>query len=480
MGLRVEVDELHAAGTRMAQSVTAPVALGTHPLAPAAGDQVSATVAATVSARLHAIGAHSARAAYIKTSAAGVLHANAVTYREQEEANAASLRPGGEAAGAVAASTAGIASAVPTAVPPIPASPPAGVVPTDGKSIAVLMHGGTGPGPLLAAAATARTHATELQQISTSLRATRDRLTTVWQSVGGEAATARIATLASWYDDHAQHAAAAARACESQAASFAQARAAVPTPAIFEDLERRLDAANRANVAARGAYTQVITALQTQLAATHATAVTAYADYTTRAADLGADAPTPAPPTVQALDTPTNTEDPEEPPPPEPSGPTRADIRRVLDKLPIGNRNPKVREVRSPEDLQNLWEWATQDGTEIPNGYGDPSKGTMYRLPDGTIVGQRSVASSNGEPTLDFNVPGSGFTKVHVNPSTGGVPDLSAPSTHSVGPFTPPDSEWGTHVSPEEAAEGGGELGNLGKAIESYFPPDPHDPQNTA
>lgn len=313
MGLRVEVDELHAAGTRMAQSVTAPVALGTHPLAPAAGDQVSATVAATVSARLHAIGAHSARAAYIKTSAAGVLHANAVTYREQEEANAASLRPGGEAAGAVAASTAGIASAVPTAVPPIPASPPAGVVPTDGKSIAVLMHGGTGPGPLLAAAATARTHATELQQISTSLRATRDRLTTVWQSVGGEAATARIATLASWYDDHAQHAAAAARACESQAASFAQARAAVPTPAIFEDLERRLDAANRANVAARGAYTQVITALQTQLAATHATAVTAYADYTTRAADLGADAPTPAPPTVQALDTPTNTEDPEEP-----------------------------------------------------------------------------------------------------------------------------------------------------------------------
>lgn len=40
----------------------------------------------------------------------------------------------------------------------------------------------------------------------------------------------------------------------------------------------------------------------------------------------------------------------------------------------MGNRNPKVREVRSPGELQNLWECATRDGT------------------DDTIVGQRSVA----------------------------------------------------------------------------------------
>lgn len=112
---------------------------------------------------------------------------------------------------------------------------------------------------------------------------------------------------------------------------------------------------------------------------------------------------------------------------PEPAkGPSTDDIRRVLDKLPQGNK-PEIREVRSQQDLENLWKWAQQNGEEIPNGYGDPGKGIRYRLPDGTIVGQRWSAGSTSKPVLDFDIPSNGgYTKIHIN-ARGGVPEIPAP-----------------------------------------------------
>ncbi|WP_244184949.1 hypothetical protein [Mycobacterium scrofulaceum] len=121
-------------------------------------------------------------------------------------------------------------------------------------------------------------------------------------------------------------------------------------------------------------------------------------------------------------------------PSPGPSGgPSGDDIRGVLDKLPVGNQ-PFVREVRSAEDLQNLWKWAKQHGVEIPNGYGDASKGTRYRLPDGTTIGQRWTAGSNGKAALDIDIRDQGgYTKVHINPR-GGVPEIPAPYPRHAGP----------------------------------------------
>lgn len=117
----------------------------------------------------------------------------------------------------------------------------------------------------------------------------------------------------------------------------------------------------------------------------------------------------------------------QDPPPGLTDGPNGGDIRRAPDKLPTGNQ-PYIREVRSEEDLQNLWNWARQHGVEIPNGYGDSSKGIRYELPDGTIIGQRRAAGSNGKPALDIDIPDQGgYTKVHINPR-GGVPELPAPS----------------------------------------------------
>ena len=132
---------------------------------------------------------------------------------------------------------------------------------------------------------------------------------------------------------------------------------------------------------------------------------------------------------------------PQAPPPDPDQPPTGTEIAEVLHQLPIGNR-PHIREVRTPEDLRNLWEWAIQGGTEIPDGYGQPGKGTRFQLPDGTTIGQRPVAGSNNLPALDFTIPGQDYTKVHINPR-GGVPDIPTPATQ-------PDPTWGTYIPPEE------------------------------
>jgi hypothetical protein len=105
------------------------------------------------------------------------------------------------------------------------------------------------------------------------------------------------------------------------------------------------------------------------------------------------------------------------------NGPSADDIRRVLEQLPQGSK-PQIREVRSPEELERLWEWMTQNGTDNPNLYGDPAKGEWKGLPDSTRVGRREAADSTKQPALDVHFPGeNGYTKVHINPR-GGVPNI--------------------------------------------------------
>jgi hypothetical protein len=102
-------------------------------------------------------------------------------------------------------------------------------------------------------------------------------------------------------------------------------------------------------------------------------------------------------------------------------GPSAAEIRRVIMSLPEGNK-PWIREIRTPQDLENLWRWMRQDAVEIPNAYRDPAKGMWVATPDGTQVGQRFVAESTKQAALDIKIPGErGYLKVHINPS-GGVP----------------------------------------------------------
>jgi hypothetical protein len=109
-------------------------------------------------------------------------------------------------------------------------------------------------------------------------------------------------------------------------------------------------------------------------------------------------------------------------------GPSADDIRGVLEKLPEGG-NSRIREIRSPEDLERLWQWLEQEGVERPGAYGpDPCKGVWKDLPDGSGVGRRNVAKSTEDPAVDVKIPGEqGNWKVHINPQWGGVPDIPAP-----------------------------------------------------
>lgn len=117
------------------------------------------------------------------------------------------------------------------------------------------------------------------------------------------------------------------------------------------------------------------------------------------------------------------------------SGPSAADIRVVLEKLPTGNR-PWIREVRTPEDLQRLWKWMEQNGIENPGRYGDPSRGIWKDLSDGSGVGQRFSAGSTKAPALDISLNGTDHWKVHINPQTGGTPEVPATPRTAVGSET--------------------------------------------
>ena len=54
-------------------------------------------------------------------------------------------------------------------------------------------------------------------------------------------------------------------------------------------------------------------------------------------------------------------------------------------------------------------------------------------LPDGSGVGQRSSAGSTKAPALDINLNGNDHWKVHINPKTGGIPDIPATPRPSLG-----------------------------------------------
>ncbi|MFG1932231.1 hypothetical protein ACGFK1_16555 [Mycobacterium sp. NPDC048908] len=107
-------------------------------------------------------------------------------YAEQEGANTAALGLGG-----------GLAGGAPRqrrpspCLGPLDSDRPVGVTPTDGKTIAALIHSGPGHHTLRAAADQARRHAAELRDISAELGAAEDRMEQARQSSAGDAVLGR-------------------------------------------------------------------------------------------------------------------------------------------------------------------------------------------------------------------------------------------------------------------------------------------------
>ena len=113
-------------------------------------------------------------------------------------------------------------------------------------------------------------------------------------------------------------------------------------------------------------------------------------------------------------------------PAPTPSpGHTGQDVRNAIKNLPKGT-GPFIGEIRSEQDLRNLWDWASEGSTPST---GSKYPGTERLLPDGTRIGMRN--SDGHGPTMEIRTPDKSYTKIHVNEARGGVPEIS---THTAGP----------------------------------------------
>lgn len=250
-----------------------------------AQDPVSVGVAQTLAARASAVTQYSAAASTITAIRAGMVAASAAGYQDQEQVNQASLSDGGGAP--AAAPPAMPTAAMPALSAPVIAPPSIGAPPTSGRAIAELIHSGTGPQPLFAAAQQLRAHAADLSATASQLRQSANSLGQEWNSDAGHEAASRVNELSTWYDTHAQHASAAAAAINQHGDNFGRARAAIPTPAQFDELQRRLEMAITANKSpgSLGRFAPVIAQLQAELGKLNAETLAHYAQYSTGAAD---------------------------------------------------------------------------------------------------------------------------------------------------------------------------------------------------
>lgn len=270
--------------TGAASASTAPVAI-----TPSAQDSTSVLVANVLGGLVSDLIKNTVAANTIAAAAAGQLSDNADTYEQQEDANARALASTGGGLPGAAAIAGG---SQPTLVPPaaIPAPAMAGTTPTSGREIAQLIHGGPGPGALDAAATLLRTHANQLDQAAGSIRSARRQNEASWSSNAADAAHTHLVNLEASYTGQAEQARGLAQQASAQVENFHRARNQIPTPQHFEDLERRLMAANRANSApgSVGRFSGVVAKYQTDLAAANTQAVNGFGGYTTGAADVQA------------------------------------------------------------------------------------------------------------------------------------------------------------------------------------------------
>lgn len=88
---------------------------------------------------------------------------------------------------------------------------------------------------------------------------------------------------------------------------------------------------------------------------------------------------------------------------------TLDDVRDALRQLRRG-KHPPVRELDTPEEIQNFWDWLTRNARDLPPR-GDT---TRKVLEDGTEIDLRPRSTSGG-PTIEALLPGPGKNpKVHL------------------------------------------------------------------
>ena len=108
----------------------------------------------------------------------------------------------------------------------------------------------------------------------------------VWDSEAGAAAHTFVGMLADRHQTLGEQGLTLAHALNTHADNVAQLRNTVPTPQVYDDTTRRLQAAEQANQATNGMYTAVVGDYHRQLAALDTKTTTGHGTYTARSATL--------------------------------------------------------------------------------------------------------------------------------------------------------------------------------------------------
>jgi hypothetical protein len=276
--LRVDTAGVHAAGataTAAASGATPSVPAVT----PCAGDATSVQIATHAAGQIGALGLATAAANLTTEVAATRLHRDADAYELQEASGATSL-------GDVTAAVSEGADAPRVSAPHLPGAPQlpgvrAGITPTTGREIAKVIHSGPGPQGVLTLAAQLEGTAEDLDDAATSVGAAGAQAADSWASDAADAAEQHLVGLENTYTEQASQARAMAQQLRTHADDFSRAKAQIPPPQRFADLEARLQAAYAANAhpTSMGRYTHTIADLQYALAAANNDAASGYARY---------------------------------------------------------------------------------------------------------------------------------------------------------------------------------------------------------
>lgn len=160
------------------------------------------------------------------------------------------------------------------------------------------------------------------------------------------------------------------------------------------------------------------------------------------------------------------------------SGHTGQDVRKAIKNLLKGT-GPFTGEIRSEQDLRNLWDWASEGSTPST---GSKYPGTERLLPDGTRIGMRT--SDDHGPTMEIRTPDKSYTKIHVNEARGGVPEIptqaagppegAAPEQHAPAESAPVEDTPAEVAAPRPAPEPSAPMGPAGSNPFPHFVEPPH------
>jgi PE family len=285
---------LHGVAGQLAAAAEALSALAATPLThpPLAVDEVSTSAAARLSEHGAVLASRAADAAAVLRSTARAIQESARAYSDMDTANTAVLgfrgHPG--LAGPVITP----AATVNMAAMPVPITP---APPRDGEVTAAMMEAGQSDSGL-GFVAGCGAHAAAFRG---SAVAARTAQTSVGEFLTGEAGPrigAALGRFAGWADDMARHADTVAEFAFGHKDRFQTAQHNTPPTTAFTTKRRELGNAQALNVRTRGAYSGVVSRLQTDLMGLHTRAGAASTSY--HIGELPA-APPPPPPVVPVV-----------------------------------------------------------------------------------------------------------------------------------------------------------------------------------